>query len=410
MLKILFIVKDFPTISETFIVNQIIFLINKGHEVQILSIHHRNVPIQDQIQEYDLMKRVTFIDIPANYFERLIRAYKLLRKNKLKTITTFNPFKYGRDVFNLLSFYKVSWLYKFEDNFDIVHAHFGFSSEIYFRAKRIGFFNNSKLITSFHGYDMAVNDLQKNKKRYKTLFENNTVLTTNNEYGRSLIQKIKPSYQHIRLLPVSLDTRFFEPVNNSMEGYFKIVYCGRLIKLKGPHLVVEIANEIINKRNYKNIKFVLIGDGKERDYLESLINKYNLSKHVLLKGSLVQGDVIKVLQNSRLFLLPGITDENLRAETQGLVIQEAQAMRLPVLVSSAGGMKYGILPEKSGFVIPEGDVKKFSDKIEYLIRNPLRRKKMGEIGRNFVIKNFDIKPLGKKLEQIYFETLRNTSN
>ena len=36
-MKILFIVKSFPKVSETFIVNQIIYLIDQGHDVSILA-------------------------------------------------------------------------------------------------------------------------------------------------------------------------------------------------------------------------------------------------------------------------------------------------------------------------------------------------------------------------------------
>jgi len=407
-LRLLFVVNSFPTVSETFIVNQIIYLIKKDYDVKILSVRYENNFIQDQIMEYKLMDRVYWINTPKSYLKRIIQVFKVFYSagNKKKYfLRALNPLRHGRAALNLSAFYKVSWILKFQDDFDIVHAHFGPTSEIFFLAKSVGLFKSTKLITSFHGYDMAIKDLEKNKIRYKQLFDNQTILTTNNPYCKSLIQKIKPNYENIHILPVSLDTSFFQPVDKNAGNNFKILFCGRLIKLKGPDIVIEIANELINKRKIKNINFEIIGEGEEKECLKKLIDHYNLKDYINFRGSLRQRDLLQTLQYANLLVLPGITDKHQRAESQGLVIQEAQAMKLPVLVSDAGGMKYGLLPEKSGFILPEGDIKSFSDKIEFLIKNPLLSIQIGEVGRDFVIKNFDIYPLGKRLEQIYKDAL-----
>ncbi len=411
-LKILFVVRNFPTISETFIVNQIIYLINQGHCVRILSVNRTKSLLQNQIVEYNLMDRVQFIDMPENILKRFLKFVKLISLEgsyrNFKIIKLFNPFKYGVEAFNLSSFYKVSWIHRFHDDFDIVHAHFGFTSDIFFKAKEIGFFRNTKLVTSFHGHDMVISELNKNKKRYRELFKNSTVLTTNNEYAKDLILKIQPGYRFIHLLPVSLDTNLFKPIS-SRHTNIKIVYCGRLIYLKGPQLFIEIANQLINIRKIQNLQFEMIGDGKEKSRLEMLIKSYNLEAYVNLRGSLKQNEIITIFQNSDIFVSPGLTDINQRAETQGLVIQEAQAMKIPVLVSDAGGMKYGLIENKTGFVLPEGNIKSFCDKIEYLINNPLIRKKMGVQGRDYTINQFDLNYLGKKLETIYFNALEMDS-
>ncbi|AVR46905.1 hypothetical protein C7S20_17460 [Christiangramia fulva] len=410
-LKILFIVRNFPTISETFILNQIIYLINQGHYLRILAINYKKTPLQNQIEEYDLMNRVEFINMPPNLGKRFIKFLKLLRshnfKKKITLLNLLNPFKYGKESLNLAAFYKGSWINRFQDDFDIAHAHFGFTSDIFFKAKEVGFFKKTKLITSFHGHDMVVSEIKKNRKRYKELFSSNSILTTNNLYAKSLLLKIEPGYEPIHLLPVSLDTNLFDGrcINDSRN--VKIVFCGRLVFWKGPHLFVEIANFLINTKKIKNIEFEMIGEGKERSHIESLIREYNLQSYLKVRGSLKQNEIIKIFRRSQIFVSPGLTDKNKRAETQGLVIQEAQAMQMPVLVSTAGGMRFGILEQESGFVLPEGDIKGFCDKIDFLINNPTIREEMGAKGREYVVKNFDIIHLGKRLEGIYYEALKN---
>ena len=110
------------------------------------------------------------------------------------------------------------------------------------------------------------------------------------------------------------------------------------------------------------------------------------------------------MDNSDIFLLPGIHDEITgRAENQGLVIQEAQAMNLPVVVSDAGGMKYGLINNETGYVIKEKNIDEFVEKLNILIDNPFLRLSMGIKGRKYVVENFDSKILYKKLISYYIE-------
>ena len=146
----------------------------------------------------------------------------------------------------------------------------------------------------------------------------------------------------------------------------------------------------------------VIGEGRLRPLLEEKIIKYGLETVVLLHGSLTQDSVKDQFEESYIFLLPGRHDPKTgRAETQGLVIQEAQAMSLPVIVSDVGGMKYGLLPNKTGFVVPENDIDTFVKTIEQLILSPDLKNNMGKRGRAFVCRHYDNRVLVKKLFLIY---------
>jgi colanic acid/amylovoran biosynthesis glycosyltransferase len=83
------------------------------------------------------------------------------------------------------------------------------------------------------------------------------------------------------------------------------------------------------------------------------------------------------------------------------VLQEAQAMELPVVVSDVGGMKYGLIDGKTGFVVKEGDVEGFVKNVERLIKHPELKIAMGLSGRQFVIQNYDNHTLLDSLIAIY---------
>ena len=76
-------------------------------------------------------------------------------------------------------------------------------------------------------------------------------------------------------------------------------------------------------------------------------------------------------------------------------------MGLPVVVSDVGGMKYGLIPGETGFVVKENDISGFADAIEELILSKELGEKMGKRGREFVEKNYDSSVLVKKLLDLY---------
>ncbi|MFC7523372.1 glycosyltransferase [Parapedobacter sp. GCM10030251] len=405
--RILFLIPDFPRISETFIVNQMVYLLDRGYDIAILSWGTLKHPPHPKVIQYDLLAKTTYVNIPDSALKRLACFIKTCIRNPSRNhIRALNIFRFKIDALKLKVFYKLLAFNRLGSDFDIVHAHFGFMSDFFFKGKYLGFFEKSKLITTFHGYDMMPNELALNRKRYKELFANNTLITVNNDFGKSLILNINPHYRRIKLLPVGLDTQYYKPSKaKTIAEFTNVLFCGRLIPLKGCDILIKIAHILINDRQIKSLRFHIVGNGKELGNLKKLVNKYNLENHITFSGFKTQEQIIRIMEESDLFLLPGIVDDDGRAETQGLVIQEAQAMCLPVIVSDAGGMKYGVENGINGFVVPERDEEGFADKIELLVHNTDLRKKMGEAARNFVVDNFDSKVLGEKLEKYYCEVL-----
>ena len=394
-MNILFIIRKFPVVSETFIYNQIYFLLDQGHNVKILALSENDSPMHPLMKKYDFKNRVVYYRIPKNKVFKILEALNILFFN-LDRSKHFKKISISR-------MFLLKTIKNFKEAFDIVHCHYGFTSKIYFEANKIGLLTNSKLITSFHGYDMKKSEVLKNKLKYDELFKSNPCLITNNNYGKNQLRLLNKKLKNINLLPVGVDTTYFKPSlkKADVKAKFIVLFCGNLIPLKGPHIVVEIANKIIHDFGITDVEFIIIGDGPQRLIVDNLINKYHLEDFVFLKGKLNQDEVISEMDNADIFLLPGITDDSGTVENQGLVIQEAQSMKLPVLVSNAGGMKFGLLDGISGYVLPEGEVKEFVSKIIFLKENVEFRLQMGNKGRELIMNDFDTKVLGEKLLSIY---------
>jgi colanic acid/amylovoran biosynthesis glycosyltransferase len=92
-------------------------------------------------------------------------------------------------------------------------------------------------------------------------------------------------------------------------------------------------------------------------------------------------------------------------EGQALVLQEAQAMGLPVLSTLHNGIPEGLLDGKSGFLVPEKDVEALAEKLNYLIDRPEEWPQMGKAGRQYVENRYNITNLNNQLVEMYRQLL-----
>ncbi|MBK5214584.1 MAG: glycosyltransferase [Flavobacteriaceae bacterium] len=405
---IAFVVKNFPTVSETFIVNQINGVIDAGYQVSLFAYNRVETEvIHESLKIHDLLDRVQYFKKPpVSKLKRLLVFLKWTLKHIFRIqwrrfFKSINVFKYGKEAYTLKLFFEAQW-FLLPFDFVIIHAHFGMNGERIAYLKAYGIIPKSvKIITTFHGYDLEPKNLDKYRHTYINLFKYADAFTVNTPYLEGLLQQInfcnKPHY----ILPVGLDTQFFKRTNPKLDTqFFDLVFCGKLIPLKGAGIAINVVRELHNI-GYKSVRLHLIGHGKLREQLKRQVQEHQLEDYIIFYGSLTQEAIKARFEQADVFIMPGRYDSEGRAETQGLVIQEAQAMELPVIVSDVGGMKYGVLPNESGFIVAENDLLGFVNCIEKLILQPELKLVTGKVGRQYVVEIYDKDILSKKILSIY---------
>ena len=392
-MTIAFFVTTFPCLSETFISNQIISLQENGHIVHVFSqektsdkkIHKvvedadlvRNTFCLQHIPKYRLVKIVNLLYKLVRYFtiDKVIMVYNFSFKNK------------GRcSVYELTHFLD-------KPDYDAVHAHFGQNGNYVQQLRINGLFNNAKFVTTFHGYDMMFEP-----SFYKQLFDSDVAITVNSEFSKNQILNLNCPLHKVHVLPVGLNTNYFSRKKTNSK-IFTLLFVGRLIEIKGPDIFLEICKELVD-RNKIFFKAIIVGDGVLKNQLEMKIDSLRLNPIVELVGSKTQEEIKGYMEKADVFILPGIT-HNGRSETQGLVIQEAQSMQIPTIISDAGGMAEGILDGITGFVVKQNSIEQFVEKVELLACENVVRKRMGFVAKKFVKEKYEIDKLTNQLLAIY---------
>jgi len=406
-MKIAFIVTVFPALSETFILNQITGLMDLGHEVDIYSRYNPNeCKVHDDIEKYNLMDRVCYYDffnIPPNKIKRVIKGIKLIvtnfYKDPLGILRALNVFKYGKDAMSLKLLYTIIPFLGKRNYYDIIHCHFGPNGELGVMLKKLGI--KGKIVVTFHGYDMSAILIDQSYNVYNKIFDVSDILMPiSNYWKRKLIilgcDEKKIIVHH---MGINLDKFKFYEVGEKSRELIKILTVGRLVEKKGYEYMIRAIAKVVKK--YRNIEYLIAGDGNLMNKLEELVSELNINNYVKFLGGVNQDEVLKLNQQAHIFILHSITAKNGDQEGIPVALMEAQATGLPIISTFHSGIPEIVLDGQSGFLVPEGDVDAMAGRLEYLIEHTEIWTEMGRAGRKFVEENFDIKKLNKQLVEIY---------
>ncbi|MDI6641745.1 MAG: glycosyltransferase [Elusimicrobiota bacterium] len=145
---------------------------------------------------------------------------------------------------------------------------------------------------------------------------------------------------------------------NITENSYVVSCVTRLHLEKGVDLIPEIAQQVLSKN--KQIVFLVVGDGPEKENLELKIKNSKLKEKILLLGW--RQDVHNILSITDVFFLCS------REESFPQSVLEAMALGIPVVATNVGGIKEIVQDSKTGFLV--NNTSEFAEKILKLINNP----------------------------------------
>jgi len=142
-------------------------------------------------------------------------------------------------------------------------------------------------------------------------------------------------------------------------GQTIICFAGRFISGKGvPDLI-----KAISVLKQKNIVLLLIGSGPEKKAYASLVKELGISASVIFTGQKSFSDTISFIKASDILINPSY-NEGLPTS-----VLEAAACRIPIIATDVGGTAEIITNNKSGLLIPPGNIQSIISSIKTLINN-----------------------------------------
>lgn len=396
-MRIACLVDSFPTLSETFILNQIVGLLERGHQVDILAKRAGDTSVlHPDVLRCGLLQRTRYIDPPSNKMLRALKGISLittnLRRHPKPVLAALNAIAYGRHSLSLKLLYSAI---PFLQGYDIIHCQYGPNGNLGAMLRNLGI--RGKLVTTFHGYDIRLG-LSRGAQIYRRLFEEGDCFIAVSRYNYANLVRFGLDREKIVYHPVGIDLRQFPyrgPGRTGNDRVLRLITVARLAEEKGLQYGIRAVHRLVRRHPRLMVRYDIVGAGPLHDELARLVRTLGLGRVVHLLGSQSQPQVLQSLQGSDIFLLPS------RAEALGVVLMECQAVGLPVVATASGGTGDVVLEGKSGFLVPPEDADALAEKLEYLAEHPVRWAQMGMAGRRHVVENFDVNKLNDRLVGIY---------
>ena len=188
--------------------------------------------------------------------------------------------------------------------------------------------------------------------------------------------------RRVHVLPCWVDGERFSPahrdgslaVDSLPAGAPRVVYAGRVAREKSVDLLSKAFRDVVD--GGVSVHLVVAGDGPFRGQMEKDLAGYPAT----FLGWVSQDELARVYASSDVFVFPSSTD------TCGLVVLEAQAAGLPVIVSDRGGPREYMRPGGTGLLVPGDDVAALADAMRALLADDERRAAMGRAARAHVLR------------------------
>lgn len=293
---------------------------------------------------------------------------------------------------------------------DIVHTHSSKAGILGRWAAKLS--GTPVIIHTFHGF--GFNDFQKSLMKYLFVFlEKITAKITDKliAVSKNNIEKgIKYGIgypEKYTLIRSGIDIKKytnFTADKNTKKKELGISPEEKVITTIGPFKPQKNLSDFINaakqiSEKFRNCKFLIIGDGEQKSYLEKLINESMLQDKVKILGW--RRDIPEILAVSDIFILTSLWEGLPRS------VLEAMSSGLPVIANEVDGVEEVIRNNENGFLTKPFEIEKTSEYAVKLLNDDKSAKSFGLKAKEAIDKQFDIDYMVEQQDELYKSLLQN---
>ncbi len=352
-----YLVKIFPKLSETFILQEILELERLGLNLVVLSLRPPS-------------------DTETHPHIRQLKA----------------PVLYGPVVFNggkgnvIQQFLWTEWVTEKVHEYGITHLHAHYVSEPTDVALQVHTLTGISYSFTTHAKDLFLSSKEDlSRKVTRAQF----VLTCT-EYNKNYLEECVHSDIPIYRVYHGVDLNVFH--TNSQEIFGRdetrplILSIGRFRPKKGFPVLIQACASL--KRAGCHFQCVLVGYGPLEQSLKQMIHQFDISDCVRLLGKMPQNGIIDWYQKTSVFVLPCQIAEDGDRDGIPNVLVEAMAMGLPVVSTAIASIPELIHDGHDGILTLPGEPETLAEVLKMLLQNPKHRKRLGTAARRTVEEDF----------------------
>jgi glycosyltransferase involved in cell wall biosynthesis len=211
------------------------------------------------------------------------------------------------------------------------------------------------------------------------------IIATNQSYRRNAIAVRAENERKTFVVRNGPDTRSFSsrvPRSELKCGRkYLAAYIGVMAVQDGVEYIIRALDELVNRRNYRDLTVYLIGSGDDRPRLQRLSEDLRLQEYIIFTGRIPDEPALEILSTADVFLSPDPVNplNDLSTMTK---IMEYMALGKPIVSFELKEARYSA--GESALYVRSNDAVAFADGIVEILADPARSEAMGLLGRERV--------------------------
>ena len=385
----------FPSVTETFILREMIEMERQGMPVRVVSMIQETPPVlHEAVKPWIpralftpfLSARVAAANLrmfarqPIRYLSLLGRLIAGTIARPLTLLKTLAIFPKSVAIAEQLE----------RENVRHVHAHYAsFPATMALIIAKLG--RGITFSITVHAHDIQVDRSLLRWKLREARF-----VRSISDFNRRFLEELYPAEARgkIHVIHVGIEPEQFAS-GTPAQGIPKLLCVAAHKPYKGLPYLIEACRMLRDE----GIAFHcdIVGHGPMHDELAAMIRERGVEDVVVLAGPRPQEEVARMMSDATLFVLPSIVAPDGQMEGIPVALMEALASGRAVVSTTLSGIPELVENEVSGLLVPPADAAAFADAIRTLLADSERSSSMGSRGRDKVRAEFDLRDCVRRL-------------
>ena len=383
-----YIIKMFPRLSETFILNEVLELEQQGLALKIFSLK-RPVDAVFHAQTRSVRSAISYL--PETFGQgplrialahlHVWRRYRRPWRHTLRNLVRRT--RAGADSGNMAAFGQACCVIREMGEIRHLHAHYAnLPAKVALLVQRLTGISYS--ITT-HAKDIFQNDPFASAKLKERMCRASFVVA-NSHFSAGHIRAGLNGLGDIRVVHNGLDLQSF-PLRQSQPTQPLILAVGRLVEKKGFSDLVS-ACQVLRRKGLK-FRCDIVGTGVLSGRLKDQVRAAEVGDCVRLAGPMPQEQLVELYKQATVFALPCVAAADGDRDILPNVIKEAMAVGVPVITTQLEGINELIEEGTSGLLVEPGNVAALASGLETLVSRPDLRQRLAARARRVIEERFD---------------------
>jgi len=282
---------------------------------------------------------------------------------------------------------------------DILHSHYILDYGFY--GSLTGF---HPFVASAWGTDVLVVPQRSRLLRATTRFalEKADLITCDGENSRSAMIGLGIDGHKIELISHGIDVQKFHPGrrDDALRTELGLQSGPTVISVRNLKPIYDLTTLVeavpMTLREVPTARFIIAGEGSERDALVSLAKARGVLDHIIFAGAIPHEQIPAYLSSSDVYVSTSLSDGGMAVSTL-----EAMASGLAPVTTDVGDVRRWIKDGENGFIVPTGNPEALAEKIIYLLQNRDSLKRFGSVNRSLIEERANYQKEMEKMRRIY---------